>query len=313
MNFIPRVCTSLVLMQRSLQVMRRHPRLLLFPVVSLACMLVLALFFFTPVLVVFAQRGWTSLPQWAQVGERLGDFVPRDWVRLWEEHRAAIFAYGAVVYFVSLFVSTFFNVAFYTEILSALNGGPVSLRAGFRFAASRGRTILMWTLLAGSVGFILRVIEERLSVVGRLVVGLIGATWSVAAMFAIPVIVRRAEPNAVAVLRDSATTLKRTWGESVTGFIGLELGGALLMMLLALVGIPLAAVAAQARWPLVGLSLGALTVLAMIGVGFVAGMATHIYRCALYVYASEGVVPGDYTAEMMDAGWKVKEELNAGG
>ena len=44
--------------------------------------------------------------------------------------------------------------------------------------------------------------------------------------------------------------------------------------------------------------------LAVVGLFFVIYMATHVYRCALYVYASEGVVPGPYTAEMMNAGWK---------
>jgi hypothetical protein len=36
-------------------------------------------------------------------------------------------------------------------------------------------------------------------------------------------------------------------------------------------------------------------------------VAGHIYRGALYVYATEGVVPAPYTAELMDAAWKVKK------
>ena len=52
--------------------------------------------------------------------------------------------------------------------------------------------------------------------------------------------------------------------------------------------------------------LGALWLVAVVGLSLVINLATHVYRCALYVYASEGVVPGPYTAEMMNAGWKVK-------
>jgi hypothetical protein len=37
-------------------------------------------------------------------------------------------------------------------------------------------------------------------------------------------------------------------------------------------------------------------------------MAGHVYRCALYVYASEGVVPGTFTPELLNAGWKVKKQ-----
>jgi predicted alternative tryptophan synthase beta-subunit len=39
----------------------------------------------------------------------------------------------------------------------------------------------------------------------------------------------------------------------------------------------------------------------------VVSIADDIFRCALYVYASEGVVPAPYTAELMDAAWKVRK------
>jgi hypothetical protein len=57
--------------------------------------------------------------------------------------------------------------------------------------------------------------------------------------------------------------------------------------------------------PLVLLVLGALGV---IGASIVVRSATGVYRCALYVFASEGVVPEPYTSEMMNAGWTVKRQ-----
>jgi hypothetical protein len=45
----------------------------------------------------------------------------------------------------------------------------------------------------------------------------------------------------------------------------------------------------------------------VIAFGYLVGVAGHIYRAALYVYATEGVVPVPYTAELMDAAWKVKK------
>jgi hypothetical protein len=36
-------------------------------------------------------------------------------------------------------------------------------------------------------------------------------------------------------------------------------------------------------------------------------VATDVYRGALYVYPSEGVVPSAYTEELMSAGWKMKK------
>lgn len=37
-------------------------------------------------------------------------------------------------------------------------------------------------------------------------------------------------------------------------------------------------------------------------------VCSHGFRCALYVYASEGVVPAPYTVEMMDTAWKVRKK-----
>ena len=50
--------------------------------------------------------------------------------------------YVAFLYFVSMFVATFFNVAFYNEILAALSGDQVSLSRGLKFACSRWKAIL---------------------------------------------------------------------------------------------------------------------------------------------------------------------------
>jgi uncharacterized membrane protein YeaQ/YmgE (transglycosylase-associated protein family) len=86
----------------------------------------------------------------------------------------------AVSYFTSMFLGTFCNVAFYQEIMQALNGNAVSIRRGFQFAAMRWRTVLLWSLFAGLVGYIIRAIEQRVGIFGKLIAGLIGFTWSMA-------------------------------------------------------------------------------------------------------------------------------------
>jgi hypothetical protein len=230
-----------------------------------------------------------------------------EWAAIAENSKPAFYAYGGLIYLVSMFLGTFFNVAFYHQILRALAGDPVSLQDGLRFAVSRLRAIVMWSLLAGTVGLIIKAIEERLGWLGRWVMGLIGTVWSVAAVFAIPVIIRQDERNPLVVLRDSAVTLKRTWGESLAGFIGIQLMGAvfavvsLAFVLVIVIGMLLL----NQDW-LLGIAI-VFWLLSIFGAAIVISMATHVYRCALYVYASEGVVPGPYTSEMMNTGWKVKK------
>jgi hypothetical protein len=301
MNFAAKIHTSWELMQSSLRVIRDHPRLALFPVISSLCALSLALFFIVPLVVLrvgqAGEQAWLAQHGWNGAGlEEI-----RQWGKL------MFYTFGAVVYLLSLFVAAFFNTAFYHEILRALAGADVSIGGGLRFAVGRIRAILWWSLLAGTVGLIIRAIEERLGWLGKLVMAAIGTVWSVAAVFAIPVIVRRDESNPLAVLRDSALTLKRTWGESLVGFVGIKLAGVALALgvLVGVGSIVLLTMVVRPGWFVVALS--AMWFIAVMVAGFVIHLATHVYRCALYVYATEGVVPAPYTAEMMNAGWKIRK------
>jgi hypothetical protein len=214
------------------------------------------------------------------------------------------------LYFVSMFLATFFNVAFYSEILAALDGRGVSFRRGLRTAFSRLSPILTWSLLAGVVGWIIRALEERLPFAGRIVAGLVGLAWSVAAVFAIPVIICEAPlRNPIRILQQSALTLKRTWGESLIGYVGFS-AGSLVIFLCSLLPLLLVGVAALALNSVMLFVLAlVLWVLGLILIAYVTGVAGHVYRCALYKYATEGVVPEPYSRELLDMAWKVKKGL----
>jgi hypothetical protein len=94
----------------------------------------------------------------------------------------------------------------------------VSIRHGVRIACARWKSILLWSLLAGVVGLVIRALEERLSFVGRLVTGLIGFAWSVAAIFAVPILVREESTSSpIKILTRSAETIRKTWGEALVG------------------------------------------------------------------------------------------------
>ena len=296
-SFTDKIRTSWDLLCRSLHVIQKNPKLFLFPVVSTLCALAIFLFFFAPILAVMFVGVWSGAPAASHM----------DWKEIGARYHLAMYVYGVALYLVSMFVATFMNVAFYNEIMRALAGEPVSIGHGLRFASSRVGAILMWSLLAGTVGLIIRAIEERLGWIGKIVMAFVGTAWSVAAVFAIPVIIRRTDSNPLAVLRDSVTTLKRTWGESLVGFVGIQLGGAMLVLLSVGLLVPAAILLVATHQFWIGCAVIVLWLLSIFATSFLIGMATHVYRCALYVYASEGVVPEPYTAEMMNAGWKVKK------
>jgi hypothetical protein len=217
------------------------------------------------------------------------------------------YLYLLVLYFVSMFLATFFNVAFYSEIIAALNGQHVSFRRGLSTARSRLPSILAWSLLAGVVGWIIRAVEQRLPLAGRIVTGFIGMAWSIAAVFAIPVIIQE-QPmrNPIKILKQSAMTLKRTWGEGLIGYVGFSAGSVVIFAfsLLPLLVAGALAFLLKSVW-LIGIA-GAIWVLGLLVVAYLSGVAGHVYQCALYLYAAEGVVPEPYNQDLLDMAWKVK-------
>lgn len=52
---------------------------------------------------------------------------------------------------------------------------------------------------------------------------------------------------------------------------------------------------------------GGLWLLSLIVYSYLASIASRVYLCALYLYASDGVIPGPYDALMMAQGWKLKK------
>jgi len=132
--------------------------------------------------------------------------------------------------------------------------------------------------------------------------------WSIAAVFAIPVIIQE-QPmrNPIKILQQSAITLKRTWGEGLIGYIGFSAASVMIFVcsLLPLLLVGALALLFKSVWFIV--IAGVIWVLGLLFMAYVSGVAGHVYRCALYMYASEGVVPEPYNHELLDMAWKVKK------
>jgi len=207
----------------------------------------------------------------------------------------------------AMFLATFFNVAFFHQILHALKGDAVSVGAGFQFAVSKLKAIALWSLFAGVIGLIIQMLEERLEAVGRLIMRFVGLAWSLASVFVIPVLIVESGSNPFDVLRKSASTLKKTWGESLAGYLGLQFGRFLVIVssLFFLGTAVAAAIMLRNGWILLGGF--ALWVLGMIVLSYLTNVASQVYRCALYIYAAEGSIPAPYNDELLQMAWKLKK------
>jgi Family of unknown function (DUF6159) len=307
------------LLKASFAVLFREKKLLLFPLIATGMAAIVALFFIAPIILQPTGFSYTSGEHWETLLQTLPvkqmkfanlkvgtttSTTTHYWI-------AALFALS---YFTSMFLATFCNVAFYHEIMQALGGNAVSIRRGFRFAAARWRAVLLWSLFAGLVGYIINAIEQRVSFLGRIIAGFIGFAWSIACVFIIPTLVREKETeNPLKLLRASAGTLKRTWGELVIGFAGMELAFGFATLLLIIVAMLTGGAATfficgyfhWSEWWILPVVLCEWFSLAML-LGVIGSVVNPVYRCALYIYATEGVVPGSFDKELLDSAWKVK-------
>jgi hypothetical protein len=299
--------------------MRRDKQLLLFPIITSICTCVVGVLFMMPVAFQPTGHSYVSAAHWKAVGNSIYTVSSDDGGNTTFEIRNGRYsavqrvrplavAYFAVVYFVSMFIATFFNVAFYHEILNALNGQAVSIGGGLRFAATKWQSILMWTIFAGAVGYAIKALEERFGLIGRFVMRLVGTAWSIACVFVIPVLITSEKSkNPLSVLKESALTLKNTWGESLIGYAGVSFGSAIILILsvLWLAGGIFIAASLQLYW-LIALIV-AMWLIAIVLWAYVMSVASQIFRCALFLYASNGTLPAPYTDEMVALAWKVKK------
>lgn len=300
---------SWLLFRSSLAVIARNKELLIFPIFISIASAVIMLFFLVPVAVWPTGHPVLSAEHWRTLGQTF--FAKTSNMSGGHQYTYSPIgiAYVVFLYFVSMFVATFFNVAFYSEILAALSGQPVSLAHGLQYAASRWKAILMWSLFAGLIGLIIRVIEERFEMFGRIVAGLIGLAWSVASVFAIPVIIRDPETaNPVTILKKSAEILRNAWGEGLVGFIGL--GGINLLVTFASFILLAGAATISAKlnnfWPL-GLTIAGWVVFMFVW-SYLMNVAKLVYKAALFMYAAEGVVTEPYDQDLLNSAWKFRRQ-----
>jgi hypothetical protein len=218
----------------------------------------------------------------------------------------------AASYLSGMFAFTFTGVAFNHELMKAFSGERVSLRRGFAFALRRIKAIVLWSLFAGVVGLLIETIESHVGFVGKMIARITGCVWSVASVFAIPIMIREESSNPFELLRQSAAVIKGKWKEAPVAFAGGVVRGLLLYvfvftMLGTLIGYEVVSYIVPA------LDFGDLGPGLLVFFASVWAVALlpyiifdSIFRCALYIYASEGVVPAPYQPEMMDGAWSVK-------
>ncbi|MFC1661027.1 DUF6159 family protein [Gemmatimonadota bacterium] len=280
-----KLSNSWALMKASARVLRLDQELLIFPLLSGVATVLVTATFIAPFAVLGG--GFGALENMGEDPGYLG--------------YVAGFLYYLVVYSMIFF----FNTALVGAAMIRLDGGDPTVADGLNIAFRKLPAILEYAAIAASVGMILRAIEERAGFVGRLVIGLIGLSWTLATYLTVPVLVTR-DIGAIDAVKESAAVFKKTWGEQVVGNFGIGFATFVILLLMGLVAVPLIILTASLSPALL------VAVIVSFGGGFlflilVSSAMNGIYSAALYRFATTGDPGEHFDVEMMEGAFRPKK------
>lgn len=268
------------LMGSSWQILKDDKRLIVFPLISGAALALVIALFGVPALIMLGVHHHATAPVHPSAQMYLAMFV---------------------FYFLAYFVIIFFNSALIACVMEQIDGGQPALGFGLAFAWQRLPQIFGWALLASSVGILLRMLEEKVGFIGRIVVALLGMAWSVTSFLVVPVLVAEGK-GPIESCKRSVEMLRQTWGEQIIGNVSFGLIFALLGIAPALV---LFALAAKAG-PVVLLVVGAILVVYLVALALVQSTLQTIYQAAIYCYASTGEAPSGFDGQLVADAFREK-------
>ena len=328
-----RIQRSSALFKASWSVLREDKTLLLFPILSSLASLVVIASFAIPVVTLLttdetlrnevitmmneasqsnqsdqADQADQSPSEAAAASTEAGGtddaVIPEGW-------EIAGYAYLFAFYFVTSFVVIFFNAALIAAANERFQGRPTGVGAGISVALKRLPQILGWTLVATTVNLILRAIEERVGLVGKIIVGLIGVGWAIAIYFAVPAVVLEGV-GPIGAIKRSGQTIRKTWGESLAIAVGFGLAGIVISILgiALLVGGGIAIAAAAGGGSAIGMTGGLVIAVCggvvLVGWAILSGTLRGITQTALFRFATDGTVVSGFDQHDLEVAFQHK-------
>lgn len=273
------------LVSSSWQVLRHDKELLVLPAMSaVVAMICVAPFFAGAIL---------ASPTTGTAPEESGGFTPATYVLMF------------IGYLVGSYVTIFFQSALIHAANERLSGGSPTLGSALAGAYARAGHILPWALLSATVSVVLRAVQERTGLLGRLVIGLVGMAWTLVTFLVLPILVIEGTGVKDALTR-SVGAFKNTWGENVVGNAGIGLVGALAMVAGMLVCAPIIILGAQNDLIVVTLAGIALAVIWLITVSVGSAALSGVFQTALYRYAVLGEESHGFSADQIHGAFRPK-------
>ena len=182
---------SIALAKSSWQVLRDDKQLTVLPLLSLLATLVLAVAVLLPI-----------------------GLIARDGSGGYSGSKPLVWVLGFVGAVALTYIVVFFNAALVFAANSRFQGEPVTIGDAIHAAGARSHVLLPWAIVSATVSVVLRAVEQRGGIVGRIVGSIAGVAWSVVTFLVLPVLVFEGI-GPIAAVKRSGELFKRTWGENL--------------------------------------------------------------------------------------------------
>jgi uncharacterized protein DUF6159 len=278
-----RIARTQAIMSAAWQILREDKTLLLLPIASSACLMLLTASFAVP----------------AILGTLTGASVSDELAQTGSLSYVGMFLFYVVTYGVAIF----FNAALAICVLRKLEGQQATILDGLREALSCFPQILGWAVVSATIGVVLKAIERRSGIVGNMVARMLGLAWSVATFLVVPVLVAERKGPLEAV-QASVQLLRRTWGENLLA----GLGFGLLYFFWAIPGVFAFIIGAGmiASHPFLAIAIMILAILYFPLLGLVLSTMSTIFDVVLYRYASAGTITPGFDRDLLEASFVTK-------
>ncbi len=262
MGYFSRLKTGFVLSIASLRVLRSHPKLALYPLVS-------------------------GIASAVFVAALLGPLFLASELSLGGIEIAVLF----VVYLGTTYITALFNAGLVYSVGEVFHGNDPHIGEGLRAASRKSGTLLIWSFVSAVVGIFIQALESRGGIGAQIAAMIFSVGWAIATFFVIPVIVFQDDVTATSMFTESASTFKETWGETVGTKVGLGIIPALIMIPGVILAVGILVASQGLAMVVVALAVAILAgVLSML----VGGVITGVAKTALYVYATEDIKPEEF-------------------
>jgi uncharacterized Tic20 family protein len=206
------------------------------------------------------------------------------------------------MYFGLAFIATFFNTCVVYTTKTRFEGKNATFSDSIRFSFSKIHLIAYWSVVASTVGIILRMLENaarnsRGGFLIRMLVSVLGAAWSIVTLFVVPGMVYYSLGPFDAI-KKSVSAIKKTWGENLIAYVGFGFAQMVFFLVGVLLFLPLFFLS-MTLGPLGAVLITLLGLLYLVSVALVFGILKSIFHTALFVYAEKGKIPKGYSKEML--------------